>query len=212
MARKRSRKTTLSWSKILKTRRNIAMFVAAVLVIIGLVSPDVRDSVAETLEPLFPGISSPYKPLASKVKGPLEAGLWTVVHVADGDTFDVSNGAGKKYRIRMIGADTPEVVKPNTPIEPFGPEASAFTKQKIAEANDRVRLAFDGDEVDKYGRSLAMVYLQMPDGTEVWLNELLILEGLARAQLQYRFSKGAKTAFQQAEEEAKRTRKNLWSL
>ena len=201
-----------SWKKIVRTRRSMAVFAAVVLIVIGLVNPDVRDSVAESLEPLFPGISSPYKPLRSRVLGPVEEGLWTVIHVADGDTFDVSNHPNTKHRIRLIGADTPEVVKLNTPVEPFGPEASAFTKRKIAEAKDRVRLAFDGDQVDKYGRNLAMVYLQMPDGSEVWLNELLIREGLARAQLQYRYSKGAKTAFQQAEEEAKRARKNLWSL
>jgi len=188
------------------------MLAAAVFIAIGLFSPDVRDNVAETLEPLFPGISSPYKPLRSRVSGPVVEGLWTVIYVVDGDTFDVSNSPDSKYRIRLIGADTPEVKKPNTPVQPFGPEASAFTERKIVEANNRVRLAFDGDEVDKYGRSLAMVYLQMPDGTEVWLNELLIREGLARAQTQYRFSKGAKTAFQQAEEEAKRARRNLWSL
>ena len=206
-----ARKSTLSWKKFLRSRRILATIAATVLILIGLLSPDVRDSVAETLEPIFPGISSPYKPLASKVKGPLTEGLWTVVHVVDGDTFDVGDSAGaKKYRIRLIGADTPETVKPNTPVQPFGPEASAFTKQKIAEANNRVRLAFDGDEVDKYGRSLAMVYLQMPTG-EVWLNELLIREGLARAQVQYRFSKGAKAAFQQAEAEAKSAKRNLWS-
>jgi micrococcal nuclease len=97
-------------------------------------------------------------------------------------------------------------------VEPFGKEASAFTKQKIAEANNRVRLAFDGDQIDKYGRTLAMVYLPQPDDSEVWLNELLIREGLATAQLQYRYSKGAKDKFRQAEEEAKAAKRNLWSL
>ena len=214
MARKtkKTRTTAFSWNKLLRSRRNIAAIVAVILVLLGLVNPDVRDSVAETLEPLLPGISSPYKPLSSKVKGPIEEGIWTVVHVADGDTFDVDDGAGNKYRVRLIGADTPETVKPNTPVQPFGPEASDFTKRKIAEAKNQVRLAFDGDQVDKYGRSLAMVYLQMPDDKEVWLNELLIREGLARAQLQYRFSKGAKNALRQAEEEAKSTKRNLWSL
>ena len=213
MARKtkKSHKTALSWNKILWSRRNIAAIVAALLVLIGLVSPDVRNRAAETLEPLFPGISSPYVPLASKVKGPLTEDIWTVVHVVDGDTLDVADDAGNKYRVRLIGADTPETVKPNTSVEPFGPEASEFTKRKIAEARNRVRLAFDGDEVDRYGRSLAMVYLQMPDGTEIWLNEQLIREGLAHAQLQYRFSKGAKIAFQQAEAEAKNAKRNLWS-
>jgi len=35
---------------------------------------------------------------------------------------------------------------------------------------------------------------------------------LARAQLQYRFSKGAKDVFRQAEAEAKAAKRNLWSL
>ena len=206
-----ARKSTFSWNKLLRSRRNVAAIIAAILVLLGFASPDIRDNVAEALEPLFPGISSPYKPLASKVKGPIEEGIWTVVRVVDGDTFDVGDDTGNKYRIRLIGADTPETVKPNTPVQPFGPEASEFTKRKITEANNRVRLAFDGDQVDKYGRNLAMVYLQMPDEKEVWLNELLIREGLARAQLQYRFSKGAKNAFRTAEEEAQSAKRNLWS-
>ena len=211
---KKTSKTKLSWSKILRSRRNIASAVAVILILLGFINPDVRDSVAEALEPLFPGISSPYKPLPSKVKGPLEEGDWNVVRVVDGDTIIVGDSfdKNKQYQVRFIGADTPEVVKPNTPVEPFGPEASAFTKRKIAEAGNRVRLAFDGDQVDRYGRNLAMVYLKMPDETEVWLNELLIREGLARAQLQYRYSKGAKNAFRQAESAAKSARKNLWSL
>ena len=207
-----ARKTKLSWNKLLKSRRNLASIVVVVLFLLGLVSPDVRDRVAEALPLQALGISDPHKPLPSKTQGPLTEGVWTVVHVVDGDTIDVGDDEGKKYRIRLIGADTPETVKPNTPVQPFGPEASDFTKRKIAEANFSVRLAFDGDQVDKYGRSLAMVYLQMPDGNEVWLNELLIREGLARAQLQYRFSKGAKSTFQQAEDEAKRAKRNVWSL
>lgn len=210
MVRKRkTQTTTLPWQKFLVSRRGISAIIAVILILLGLVNPDLRNQVAEALNlPL-----SSDKPLASKVKGPLIEGIWTVVHVVDGDTIVVgdSTDKNKQYRVRLIGADTPEVVKPNTPVEPFGPEASEFTKQKIAEAHNQVRLAFDGDELDKYGRSLAMVYLQMPEG-EVWLNELLIREGLARAQLQYRFSKGAKDVFRQAEAEAKAAKRNLWSL
>ena len=204
------RKTPISWKRFLRSHSVTATLVAAVLVLLGLVNPDVRDQVAEVLNP---PVSSD-KPLASKVKGPLTEGIWTVVRVVDGDTIIVSNGTDTKpeYRVRLIGADTPETVKPNTPVEPFGTEASDFTKRKIAEANHRVRLAFDGDELDKYNRCLAMVYLQMPDGNEVWLNELLIRDGLARAQLQYRFSTGAKSAFRQAENEAKAAKRNIWSL
>jgi len=181
-----------------------------VLLVLGLISPDVRDNVAEAFN--LSDIFTPNKPLPSKKKGTLEEGMWEVVRVVDGDTLIVSDKAGTQHRVRLIGADTPEVVKPNTLPEPFGHEASEFTKQKIDEAGSVVRLAFDGDQVDKYDRNLAMVYLPMPEGKEVWLNELLIREGLARAQLQYRFSKGAKTIFRQAESEAKNAQKNLWSL
>ena len=198
----------------MRTRRNIVALVAVILVLLGFINPDVRNSVAETLEPLLPGISSPYKPLPSKIQGPLEEGVWKVVRVVDGDTLIVGDSAdsSQQFRVRLIGADTPEVVKPNSPVEPFGPEASAFTTRKIAEANHHVRIAFDGDQVDRYGRNLAMVFLTLPDGTEVWLNELLIREGLARAQLQYRYSAGAKNTFRQAEADAKSAGKNIWSL
>ena len=180
---------------------------AILLLVLGLISTDLRDNVAEALS-----IPNPNKPLASKVQGPVTEGVWTVVYVVDGDTFDVARSGDTKYRIRLIGADTPETKKPNTPVEPYGPEATEFTKRMIAAANNRVRLAFDGDQVDRYNRNLAMVYLQMPDGKEIWLNELLIREGLATAQLQYRYSKGAKEAFKRAEDEAKRGKRNIWSL
>ena len=216
MAKKPRKKvsTKLSWSKIMRMRRSIGAIVAVVLIFFGFLNPELRNRVAAALEPLLPGISRLHGPLPSKVKGSLEEGFWPVVRVVDGDTIIIGDSFDrtKQYQVRLIGADTPEVVKPNTPVEPFGPEASNFTKQKIAEAGHRVRIAFDGDQVDRYNRSLAMVYLPMPDGSEIWLNEQLIRSGLARAQLQYRFSNGAKDAFRRAELEAKSARRNLWSL
>jgi len=206
MARK-SKKTKLPWKKLLMSKQGMAVMGAILLLVLGAINPDLRDNVAEALS-----ISNPHKPLVSKVQGPLTEGVWTVVHVVDGDTFDVADKAGKKYRVRLVGADTPETKKPNTPVEPYGLEATNFTQQMIAAANNRVRIAFDGDQVDKYNRNLAMVYVQTSDGKEIWLNETLIRLGLARAQLQYRFSKGAKESFKRAEDEAKRAKRNLWSL
>jgi micrococcal nuclease len=208
------RKSKNPLNQLLRLRGGIgSAVVVIVLLLIGFVSPTVRDQVASVLHLPLPDVATdPDKPLPSKKQSPLKEGVWTVVRVADGDTLDVGSNAGTKYRIRLIGADTPETVKPNTPVQPFGPEASAFTKQKIAEANNQVRVAFDGDQIDKYGRNLAMIYLQMPNGKEVWLNELLVREGLARAQLQYRFSEGAKSALRRAEEEAKTAKRNLWSI
>ena len=55
-----------------------------------------------------------------------------------------------------------------------------------------------------------MVWLQLPNGQEVWLNELLIREGLAHARLNYRYSHGAKLSFAVAEVEARQNNRNLW--
>ena len=152
------------------------------------------------------------EPLPSKSKSPIKAGVWNVVRVVDGDTLIVGNKADRfqLYRVRLIGVDTPEVVHPTKPVEPFGPEASAFTKQKIAEAGNKVRIAFDGDQLDRYERILAMVYLKMPDGKEIWLNEVLVREGLATVELQYRYSDSAKRALVAAETEAKNAKRNMW--
>jgi micrococcal nuclease len=185
----------------------------AVLFLIGLFNSELRDQIAANLKNSFPTAISTQdnQPLPSKKQSPLREGIWQVVHVADGDTLDVVDNNGTKHRVRLIGADTPEVVKPNTPVQPFGQEASDFTKRMIAQSGNRVRVAFDGDQVDQYGRNLAMIYLQTPQG-EIWLNELLIREGLAKALLQYRFSKGAKRQLQAAENEAKNARRKIWSI
>ena len=47
----------------------------------------------------------------------------TVVHVSDGDTISVDL-AGRVERVRILGADTPEVVDPRKPVQCFGPEAT----------------------------------------------------------------------------------------
>jgi len=169
----------------------MAVVILVVLFLIGLV-PEFRDK------------------LLQRNTGPLQEGVWALVRVVDGDTLVVRDDSGTEHKIRLIGADTPETVKPNHPVEPYGPEASAFTKQVIAESGNRVRVAFDGDQIDRYGRNLAMIYLQTADG-EVLLNELLIREGLARAQTQYRYSKEMKIRFQAAEDAAKAERRNIWS-
>jgi micrococcal nuclease len=81
----------------------------------------------------------------------------TVVHVADGDTIVVDVGP-RTEKVRILGADTPEVVDPRKPVQCFGPEASAYTKRRLAPGT-RVTLETDAEVRDKYGRLLAYVYV-----------------------------------------------------
>jgi micrococcal nuclease len=95
-----------------------------------------------------------------------------VSRVIDGDTIEIELD-GAEEDVRYIGVDTPETVKPDTPVQCYGPEASAFN-HRFAEGHD-VELAFDRERRDVYGRLLAYVYV---DGTLV--NAELVRRGLAR--------------------------------
>jgi micrococcal nuclease len=99
----------------------------------------------------------------------------TMIEVVDGDTIDVSVG-GHRERVRLIGIDTPETNKPNTPVQCYGPEASTFTKSLLP--ND-VPLHLERDVVarDDYGRMLAYVYLA---GDGEFVNLTIIRNGFAR--------------------------------
>src|ERR1700712_372635 len=92
-----------------------------------------------------------------------QPGMYTIDHFVDGDTI-VVNMNGSVETIRFIGIDTPETHKPNTPVQCYGPEAAAHTKDVISKFG-KVRLQADPMDTnrDRYGRLLRYVYL--PDGT-----------------------------------------------
>jgi hypothetical protein len=54
-----------------------------------------------------------------------------VIRVSDGDTLDVRFSDGREERLRLLDVDTPETVHPDKPIQSYGPEASAHTKQQL---------------------------------------------------------------------------------
>ena len=127
-------------------------------------------------------------------------GTYYVQRVVDGDTLLLTNGA----RIRLIGANAPETVKPGSPVEPWGPEAKQFTEEFLARGE--VRLQVDRERLDKYDRFLAYVWVG-----DRMLNEELIRAGLARAEPRYRYSESMKTRFRRAEQEAKAAGRGIWS-
>ena len=102
------------------------------------------------------------------------AGDATVTRVVDGDTIKVSTG-GRAERVRLIGIDTPESVKPNTPVQCFAEEASARTKALLPPGT-AVRLVRDAEARDKYKRLLAYVY-RSNDG--LFVNLALARDGYA---------------------------------
>lgn len=116
------------------------------------------------------------RPAGAVTKG----GFYYVARVVDGDTIKLSNNE----RIRLIGVDTPELHysdkllrdskrsgKDIKTIQSLGAKASGFTKNLCL--NKKVRLEYDVEKHDRYGRLLAYVYLE--DGT--FVNAKIIEEG-----------------------------------
>lgn len=127
-----------------------------------------------------------------------------VASVIDGDTIRLDDGT----RVRLIGVDTPEVSHPDRPNmkpEPFGPEATEFTRQ-LVDGRD-VRLEFDRERFDPYQRVLAYVYVD-----DRLLNEELILAGFSRAETRFPFKHTMKKRFREAELDAKVAKRGMWAV
>jgi len=140
------------------------------------------------------------EPAAAPPPTNLPEGNYVVERVVDGDTLLVRDLG----RVRLMGINAPESVKPDHPVEPYGPEASAFTKQFVSQG--RVRLQFDRERVDQYGRTLAYAWV----GDKL-LNEEIIRAGLARAEMQYHYSQAMKKRFREAQDEARQAKRGIWS-
>lgn len=127
----------------------------------------------------------------------------SVKRVVDGDTFWVYDGSRKGLKVRLIGIDTPETVHTQKPIEYFGPEASDYVKG-LLEGN-KVRLEYDVGRLDRFGRTLAYVYLE--DGT--FLNADLLKKGYARIMTIQPNVKHA-DYFLKLERKARKKKKGMW--
>jgi micrococcal nuclease len=132
--------------------------------------------------------------------GPAEARAY-VVRAIDGDTIEAKI-EGELEDVRYIGVDTPETVKPGTPVQCFGPRASAFNHRLVERR--RVRLVFGVEPRDAYGRLLAYVYL----GHRL-VNATLVRRGLARS-LTIPPNDRLAPLFRRLELRAARTGRGLW--
>jgi micrococcal nuclease len=97
-------------------------------------------------------------------------GTQRVERVVDGDTIVLAGGE----RVRYIGVDTPESVKPGTPVQCFAKAASRFNARLVE--GKRVRLRYDAERQDRYGRTLAYVYRE---GDNLFVNAELVRRGYA---------------------------------
>lgn len=133
---------------------------------------------------------------------PLEQEGVKLIKCTDGDTahFKID---GQDTTVRFLAIDTPETKKPNTPVQPYGEEASRYTCDALSSAKE-IRLEYEKEKTDKYGRNLAWVFVD-----DKLLQEQLIQKGYAKVA--YLYSDYKYTGrLQKAEKEAKAQELGLW--
>lgn len=128
----------------------------------------------------------------------------TVVRIVDGDTLVVSINNGD-HTIRLLNVDTPETKDPNQPVECLGPQATDYLAS-VLPPGTAVRLEFDKERHDKYGRTLAGVFA--PNGSLV--NSEIAREGLG-IPVQYGDNAKFLPPVQAAYEEARTAKTGLFS-
>jgi len=133
------------------------------------------------------------------------AKTFTVINVVDGDTIDIDipDGQCEHTRIRLWGIDTPETKHPQRGVMYFGPEAAEFAT-KLALGKQVTVYLEEHRTRGYYGRLLA--YVQLPD--DRFLNEVLVSEGFAYADVRFRHSFYHK--YKQLEAAARSQKKGLW--
>ncbi len=132
--------------------------------------------------------------------------LATVRRVIDGDTVELAGG----QLVRYIGIDAPETHRREggrwvDDSEPFGREATEANR-RLVEGKRTVRLEYDVQTHDRYGRLLAYVYV----GDQM-VNEALLADGYATLLTIPPDVKYVER-FRQLAAQARAARRGLWAL
>lgn len=129
---------------------------------------------------------------------------YAVTKVVDGDTFWVDDGSVKGLKIRFIGIDAPESRNTGNKVKAYyGEECKTYLAKLIG--GKQVRFEYDVGRLDRYGRTLAYVYLE--DGT--FVNAKLVKNGYATVMTIAPNVKYAKV-FTELAREAREKKKGLW--
>jgi endonuclease YncB( thermonuclease family) len=125
--------------------------------------------------------------------------FYKVRWVADGDTLILEDGR----RVRYLGINAPETAHDDSPTQPIGKAARRYNRQLVED--QMVRLEFDQERRDRFGRWLAHLYRR--DG--LWVNRAMVAKGLAIYLYTPENTKHGR-ALLAAQGEAMKSRRGLW--
>lgn len=157
--------------------------------------------IPDTLQQQFLPQEPAWKDPAEANKQVQECANGKCVYIHDGDTISVrlDKSPQQLTRVRLIGVDAPELA----PGE-FGEIARDYARSLLQ--NQKVKLVYDEEKYDKYGRTLAYVYLQ--DGT--FINARLIERGYVRV-MTIKPNTSYTEEFEKLQHEAQKARRGIWA-
>lgn len=126
---------------------------------------------------------------------------YEVLKVVDGDTVILNDDSNT--HLRFIGINSPEILTSESPGEPFSSSAKKLNEKLLQ--GKKIKLEFDKEKYDHYGRMLAYVFAE-----QVFVNEQLVRNGLA-VSLRIKPNTKYIDRIIKAEEEAKKQRRGIWS-
>lgn len=127
-----------------------------------------------------------------------------VVVVYDGDTIKVRFEDQSERKVRLIGIDSPEIGDQREDVRFLAFMAKRFSFYHLY--RKEVRLSFDWEREDKYGRLLAYIWYDK----DVMFNEFILKEGFAHTFLKYPFNEKYRRRFIQAERMARKYERGFW--
>ncbi len=168
-------------------------------------------AVGTPTQPETPSVA-PLLSTSPPVRSPIVSEAVRVTSVIDGDTIEVRRADGSTDRVRLIGVDSPES---RNRVEPFGKEAADWTRRHLE--GKVIYLEFDVRRTDRYDRTLAHVWLYLPDSLSEpeirskLFNAVLVINGYAHLMT---IPPNIKYVdhLQGFEREARNTSAGLWSV
>jgi endonuclease YncB( thermonuclease family) len=132
-----------------------------------------------------------------------------VARTLDGDTFETTEGE----TIRLLGINAPEIAHPDQDVECWGPESADWLAEQLTDQT--VKLGFDTECADMYGRTLAYVWTIGEDtgdtSDDVLINVQSVREGQSRVYEDFDDIKLADFLYE-AEAEARQDVVGLWGV